>query len=89
MTEVERELARISSTTQPSRLVFQLDPTLSKDGLRKVDLQAKADESRGTKLKAWEDAKRWAFVMDNMAWARKMQAEGLLQGEQLERVLKM
>jgi hypothetical protein len=91
MNEVERELSRMTSTdtTQPSRLVFQLDPTLSKDGLKKVDQQAKADEARGTKLKAWEDAKRWTFVMSNMAWARKMQAEGLLHGEQLEKVLKM
>lgn len=91
MNEVERELSRMTSTdtTQPSRLVFHLDPTLSKDGLKKVDQQAKADEARGTKLKAWEDAKRWTFVMDNMAWARKMQAEGLLHGEQLEKVLKM
>lgn len=91
MNEVERELSRMTSTdaTQPSRLVFQLDPTLSKDGLKKVDQQAKADEARGTKLKAWEDAKRWTFVMDNMAWARKKQAEGLLHGEQLEKVLKM
>jgi hypothetical protein len=91
MNEVERELSRMTSTdtTQPSRLVFQLDKTLSKDGLKKVDQQAKADEARGTKLKAWEDAKRWTFVMDNMAWARKMQAEGLLHGEQLEKVLKM
>ncbi|KAH8083571.1 hypothetical protein HD553DRAFT_47623 [Filobasidium floriforme] len=91
MNEVEREFSRMTSTdtTQPSRLVFQLDPTLSKDGLKKVDQQAKADEARGTKLKAWEDAKRWTFVMDNMAWARKMQAEGLLHGEQLEKVLKI
>ena len=86
---MERELARLTNTTQPSRLVFQLDPSLSNDGLKRVDQQAKADDSRGAKLKAWEDAKRWTFVMDNMAWARKMQAEGLIQGEQLTKVLKM
>lgn len=87
--EVERELANLTDPTRPSRLVFQLDPTLSQDGLKRVGQQAKADESRGTKLKAWEDAKRWAWVVDNMAWAKKMQNEGLLQYDDLQKVLTM
>jgi hypothetical protein len=89
LNEVERELEVWSKDAVDSRLRFKLDPTLSVEGKKRIDQQAKGDEMRGAKLQAWEDAKRWMFVLDNLAWVKKMDAAGLFKPDQLERVLKM
>jgi len=89
LNEVERELEAWTKDAVDSRLRFRLDPALSLEGKKRIDQQAKGDEMRGTKLQAWENAKRWVFVLDNLAWVKKMDAAGLFKPGQVERVLKM
>ena len=89
LNEVERELEAWSKDAADARLRFKLDPALSVEGKKRIDQQAKRDEMRGTKLQAWEDAKRWMFVLDNLAWVKRMDAAGFFKPDQIERVLKM
>lgn len=74
---------------QPSRLHFIVDPSLSEKGHERVCMQAQNDETRTSKLRAWEDAKRWTFVMENLTWAKEKETQGLMGSDKLIEVLKL
>jgi hypothetical protein len=87
--EVELELRRLEENNKGNRSRLQFASDLSEEGLARVHKQSASDETSKRKLKVWEDAKRWGFVLENLVWMKKMQQDGLLAEDKLVQVLRM